>query len=95
MPIDGSEPAQNYRAIREELARYSTELASKPEIIVANKMDLDPDKKNFKKLRKELGKKKVLPVSAVTGEGINEVIEILWEEVRKIKAAKQPSAVNQ
>jgi GTP-binding protein len=89
LPIDGSNPAQNYRAIRDELAQYSAELASKPEIVVANKMDLDPDRTHFKKLYKALGNKKILPISAVTGEGINEVIEVLWEEVKKTKAANQ------
>jgi GTP-binding protein len=89
LPIDGSDPAQNYRAIRDELAQYSAELAAKPEIIVANKMDLDPDRTNFKKLNKALGHKEILPISAVTGEGISEMIEILWEQVKKTKAANQ------
>ena len=86
LPIDGTKPAENYRAIREELAQYSSELAAKPEIIVANKMDLDPDKKQYKKLYKALGSKKIFPVSAVSGEGVREVIEALWEEVKKQKA---------
>lgn len=85
LPIDGTKPAENYRAIREELAQYSSELAAKPEIIVANKMDLDPDKKQYKKLYKAIGPKKIFPVSAVSGEGVREVIEALWEEVRKQK----------
>ncbi|MGY8753367.1 MAG: GTPase ObgE, partial [Phycisphaerales bacterium] len=40
MPIDGSDPVSNYRAIRDELERYSEELASKEEIVVLNKVDL-------------------------------------------------------
>jgi len=85
LPIDGTKPSENYRAIREELAQYSSELAAKPEIIVANKMDLDSDKKQYKKLYKALGSRKILPVSAVSGEGVREVIETLWEEVKKQK----------
>jgi GTPase len=87
LPIDGTKPAENYRAICEELAQYSSELAAKPEIIVANKMDLDSDKKQYKKLYKALGSKKIFPVSAVSGEGVREVIEALWEEVQKQKLA--------
>jgi len=34
MPIDGSDPVSNYKAIREELQKYSTALASKSEIVV-------------------------------------------------------------
>ncbi len=36
----GGDPAADYRAIRKELALYSPALAEKPEIVVANKMDL-------------------------------------------------------
>jgi GTPase len=89
LPIDGSDPAANYHAIREELKEYSSELAAKPEIIVVNKMDLDPDKKHFKKLYKALRSKKILPISAVSGEGVKEVIEGIWEEVRKQKSMPQ------
>ncbi|MCJ7543087.1 MAG: GTPase ObgE, partial [Phycisphaerae bacterium] len=39
-PISGSDPAEDYRAIRRELASYSPALATKSEIVVANKMDL-------------------------------------------------------
>jgi GTP-binding protein len=85
MPDDGSVPAQNYRAIREELAQYSSELAAKPEIIVANKMDLDPRNVQFKKLCKSLKSKKILPISAITGVGVKKVIEVLWKEVKKEK----------
>jgi GTP-binding protein len=88
LPIDGSDPVRNYHAIREELAQYSSELAAKPEVIVANKIDLDPDEKHFKKLYKALGSKKILSVSAVSGEGVKEVIEALWKAVKKAKSEK-------
>ena len=40
---DGAFDSQTYRAIRQELAEYSPELAEKPEIIVLNKVDLVPE----------------------------------------------------
>lgn len=40
LPMDGQKPIDAYLAIREELFRYSPRLATKPEILVANKMDL-------------------------------------------------------
>jgi len=89
-PIDGSDPLANYHIVRQELAAHSQELASKPEIIVINKMDLDQDRSRFKKLYKSLGQRKIWPISAVSGDGIKEVIEALWDELRVIKGKKKP-----
>jgi GTP-binding protein len=88
MPIDGSEPVENYKAIRNELKLYSKVLAKKPEVVVANKIDLDPAGEVVKKLKKKL-RKKVYPVSAVTGAGVKELTEILWQKVREAKAAAE------
>jgi len=68
MPTDGSNPTENYYAIRRELEQYSKALTQKAEIIVANKIDLDPDGKIVKDLKKELNKT-LYPISAVTGAG--------------------------
>ena len=40
VPIDGSDPVQNYRMIRRELEQYSPALAERPELVVVTKMDL-------------------------------------------------------
>jgi len=86
MPTVGSDAVENYKAIRRELEQYSKALAQKTEVIVANKIDLDPDAKIVKNLRKKLGKE-VMPISAVTGEGIKELSELLWQTVKETKAA--------
>jgi len=83
MPVDGSEPIENYKVIRRELEKYSKALAKKPEIIVANKIDLNPDGEVIKKLKKKL-RKKIYPISAVTGTGVKDLCELLWEKVKKI-----------
>src|SRR4030042_27955 len=68
MPMDGSDPAENYKAIRNELKQHSKVLAQKQEIIAANKIDLDSDGKIVKVLRKKLPQP-IHPISAVTGCG--------------------------
>ena len=84
-PSDGSNPADNYRTIRQELARYSALLAEKPEIIVLNKTDvLDPDelKEKLGAFRKELklGRSdEVLTISAATSTGTRELLETAWK----------------
>ncbi|MBN2018796.1 MAG: GTPase ObgE [Sedimentisphaerales bacterium] len=84
MPADGSDPVKNYRQIRKELEEYSELLAKKAEVIVANKIDLDPEGKTAKKLRKQL-RHRIYPISAVTGEGIKDLCETLWLKVKKVK----------
>jgi GTP-binding protein len=84
MPVDGSEPAANYKTIRSELEHYSKALAGKQEVIVTNKIDLDHDGKKVKALKRKL-KKEIHPISAVTGQGIKELAEFLWQKVKQFK----------
>ncbi len=83
MPIDGSDPAKNYKTIRKELSSHSEVLAEKTEIIVANKTDLDPDGKALAALKKKLKRKDIIPISAVSGEGIRDLCETLWKLAKK------------
>lgn len=85
MPTDGSEPAENYHAIRSELQQHSKILARKPEIIIANKIDLDPDGVKVKELADKLSQP-IHPISAVTGTGIKELAELLWQRVKELKS---------
>src|SRR5207248_11325383 len=50
-PVDGSDPAENYRKIRRELESFSPILAEKREVIAANKMDLAVDDEALDNLR--------------------------------------------
>ncbi len=84
MPPDNSDPVDNYKTIRSELKQYSKTLAKKKEVIVANKIDLDPDGKITKDLKKRL-RKNILSISAVTGQGIKELTEVLWQKVKGAK----------
>ena len=86
-PSDGSDPAETYHTIRNELEKYSKELAKKTEIIVANKIDLD-DGTIVKELENKLGQK-VHPISAVTGEGVRDLSELLWVEIQKNKKEQE------
>jgi GTP-binding protein len=88
MPTDGSDPVKNYKTIRKELKGYSTELTRKTEVIVANKIDLDPQGKVVKAIKKKL-KKTIYPISAVTGQGIGKLKELLWEKIKEIKSVSE------
>jgi len=85
MPSDGSDPVENYKAIRGELEKHNEILAQKQEVIIANKIDLDPKGKAVKDLAGKL-KQTIHPISAVTGEGTKELSELLWQKAKKIKS---------
>jgi GTPase involved in cell partitioning and DNA repair len=76
-------------AIRRELKQHSKALAQKTEVVVANKIDLDPESKIAKNLGKRI-KKMVHPISAVAGTGIKQLCELLWKEVKETREPPGP-----
>lgn len=78
---EGREPYDDYITIRKELETFSKKLINKPEVIIANKMDIDGAKDKL-----EIFKKKVnLPVyeiSAINNQGLDKVINELKELVK-------------
>ena len=84
-PSDG-DPVGHYRAIRGELTKYSTVLADKPELIVANKMDLTGSQEAVAAFRDALSQP-VATISAATGEGLDPMLERIWQLVT---SARQP-----
>jgi GTP-binding protein len=85
-PMDGSDPAENYRKIRRELEAFSPALAQKREIVAANKMDLAIDDNALDKLRRELPGKEVFAISGVSRQGVEDLLEVLWRILLEIKA---------
>jgi GTP-binding protein len=72
-PTDGTEPLENYRAIRSELEMYNAELGRRPEIVVVTKADLPAGRDVQQRLSEAVGGD-VLLISAVTGQGLNELV---------------------
>jgi GTP-binding protein len=75
-PTDGSEPASNYRAIREELVRYDAALGERPEIVVMSKSELPGADEARAALGPEIGRD-VIAVSAVTGQGLDVLLRAI------------------
>lgn len=84
-PIDGSDPVENYRIIRNELEHYSAELGQRPEIIAMTKCELPGFDEAHARLQAEAGKD-VLRISSVTGQGLD---QLLWQIVRLLDARKK------
>jgi GTP-binding protein len=72
-PPDGSDPLENYRTIRRELALHNPALTDKPEIAVISKAELTGAAEVCRRLERELGRE-VLAISAVTGEGLAQLV---------------------
>jgi GTP-binding protein len=84
-PADKSDPVENYHTIRRELEMHSEQLCNKSELVVINKMDLDPDGILAEDISRRLGKKVCGRISGVSGEGIAELNEYLWTQIRQEK----------
>ena len=72
-PMDASDPIANYRTIRGELEQYSADLAARQEITVVTKADLPRAEEVRRQLAELLGRD-VLLISAVTGQGLNQLV---------------------
>lgn len=86
--IEGRNPLDDFYKINEELKNYNPKLSKKPQIVVANKKDIGTWNEGYKMLKEELGKEgyEVFPISAATGEGVDKLKYIIWEELSKIEA---------
>ena len=81
--MDGErDPIVDYRIINEELKGYKANLESRPQIVVATKMDCDDAEIRRQKLEKAIGKP-VLGISALTDEGVNDLINKTYELLSK------------
>jgi GTP-binding protein len=78
--VDGRDPVEDYFTVNKELKSYSAVLTQKPQVVAANKMDLPEAKENLKKFKQKI-KGEIFPISAVTGEGV----DVLLNRLRDIK----------
>ena len=77
--IDGREPWRDYEVLRREIDEYSVELAERPSVVVANKLDVEGSKENLERFVKETGVKPI-SISCETRDGL----DALKDELRRI-----------
>ncbi len=83
---EGRDPVEDIRTINSELKRYSVDLASRPQIIVANKKDLldeDADLSAFEKFVTDSGYD-LIYVSAITGENIKKMVYTAYDKLSEL-----------
>lgn len=72
--FEARDPLRDYKIINQELKNHSGDVYKKAQIIIANKMDLEGARQNLEKFKKTV-RKKIYPISALNGTGLEELIE--------------------
>ncbi|RXI99910.1 GTPase ObgE [Anaerobacillus alkaliphilus] len=80
--LEGRDPYDDYVKIKQELKEYNLRLTERPEIIVANKMDMPSSEENLTLFKEQLGEDiPIFPISALTKQGLRELILAIADKV--------------
>ena len=85
--FEGRDPYEDYEIINKELKEFNPKLLAKPQIVIANKMDIPSAEENLKKFKEKV-KEPIYPISAIQGEGIEPILIKLADMLDSIK--KEP-----
>ena len=89
---DGRNPYDDYVQINKELKAYNEQLAKRPQIIVANKMDLPDGEAGLELFNEQLEEPlDIIQISSITGEGIP---ELLYKFADKLEEVEQQMNVS-
>ena len=80
---EGRDPYEDYVQINKELETYNLRLMERPQIIVANKMDMPESQENLKEFKKKLASNydefdelpKIFPISSLAHQGLDNLLE--------------------
>jgi GTP-binding protein len=89
LPPDGGDPVANYWVVRRELEIHGRDLAKKPEIVAVSKAELTGSEVVRARLHEELDGA-VLAVSAVTGQGLSDLVRALVDRLAQVSAGSLP-----
>jgi GTP-binding protein len=81
--VDGRDPIEDYKILNHELKQYGASAEKKTQILVANKMDIPEAEENLKRFKVKV-KKDIIPISARTGEGTAELVDIMAKKLKEI-----------
>ncbi len=84
--ISGRDPVSDYEIINRELANYNPELAARPQIVVATKLDAldDPERLDSLRERAAADGKEFLEISAVTNNGTKELVSVVARRLEEL-----------
>jgi GTPase len=90
--IEGRDPLDDFKKINEELTLYSAKLATKPQLVACNKMDLPDAEANFQKVKEALESEgyEVFKISAATKQGIDPLLSRAFNLLEQYKDIEEP-----
>ncbi len=89
--LEGRDPYEDYVTINHELSSYDQRLDKRPQIIIANKMDIPEAKENLASFKEKVGDVPIFPISTVTRDGLDELLYAVADRLEEIpKYEEQP-----
>lgn len=87
---EGRNPYEDYTQINAELEKYDEQLLEKPQIIIANKMDMPGAAKNLEVFKQQIDANMlVFPISAITKKGLKEALFAIADKLATIPKAEE------
>jgi len=86
--IEGRDPINDYKIINKELENFNPKIMEKPQVVIANKMDIEGAKENLVKFKEAYPELTIYEVSAINGEGLDPILIKLADMLDTI--SKQP-----
>ena len=74
--LEGRDPYEDFVTINEELEKYNLRLTERPQVIVANKMDMPDTEENLKAFKEKMNDEnaQIFPISALTRKGLDDLL---------------------
>jgi GTP-binding protein len=90
----GRDPVEDLETVRRELRLFAPDLASKPQLVAANKIDAldDPERAERLATRASALSMPFFRISGVTGEGVPDLLEALWRRITDARRALEVEA---
>ena len=82
---EGRDPYEDYVIINKELENFSKKMLLKPQIVIANKMDVQGAEENLKKFKEKVKDVEIYPISAMSNEGLDKVLIKLADMLDEIE----------
>ncbi len=89
---DGRDPLEDYEQLNLELDHYDTLLTKLPQIIALNKIDMPEAEVNLERVQTYFGKRKVFPISAITGDGLNPLMQQAYRSLQYLETRARKEA---
>ncbi|BAM47159.1 GTPase ObgE [Amphibacillus xylanus] len=88
---EGRDPYEDYLAINEELRAYDPSILERPQIIVANKMDMPDAQEHLERFKEQLNDSHpIFPISAFTREGLRDLLFAIADQLEQIPKNTEP-----